>query len=243
MKRVITPLAVMFAIMGTHAVHADTATPKAKSPFKASVGLGLVVTTGNTRTKNLNVKGDVVYAPGRWHHELHASALNASTKGQTTAERYYATGKSQFNFTKYNYTFGQVNYDNNRFSGFNYLVTETLGYGRNLIKRPALSLDVEAGGGLRQSRIIATGQAQNEGVAQASGNLAWNLTDKSTFSQELSSIIGQKRSVSRSVTSLKMQVVGNLAADLSYTIEYTSSVPAGFVKIFTQTSVTLVYNF
>lgn len=243
MKRILASSVAVLVMLQVTSVYAAAASSKSKKDLKASVGLGIVVTTGNTRTKNINFKGDVVYTPGHWRHKLHASALNASTKGQTTAERYYATGSSRYNFTKNNYAFGQAVYDNNRFSGFNYLITETLGYGRNLINRPALTLDVEAGGGLRQSRIIATGQTQNEGVAQAAGNLSWNLSDTSTFSEELSTVIGKKRSVSRSVTSLKMQLVGNLAADISYTVQYTSSVPPGFVKSYTQTSVTLVYTF
>ncbi len=246
MKKFLLPGAVAALLSMPYGAYADTPPPADKGPLQASVEMGLVVTTGNTKTKNINVKGKVTYAPGesgRWHHSLEASALNSSTQGQTTAERYYADGKSMFNFTKYNYFFGQVTYDNNRFSGFHYLITEIAGYGRNLINRPSLTLDLQVGAGMRQSKIISTGESQNEPVVQAAGNLQWKISDSSTFTQELSTNIGEKRSVSRSVTSLKTQLVGNLASNISYTAEYTSSVPAGIAKTFTQTSIALVYSF
>lgn len=243
MKYGVCVLGGVCAALVINGAYADEGTPEGKKTLTASVETGIVVTTGNTRTKNINIKGDVVYAPGPWRHALEVSALNASTKGETTAERYYADGKSQYNFTKHNYVFGHVNYDNNRFSGFSYLLTETAGYGRNLINRPTLALDVEAGAGARQTKIIQPAQSENEAVAQVSGNLLWTISSTSTFNQQLSSTIGQKRSVTRSVSSLKTQIAGNLATNLSYTAEYTSSVPAGVSKIYTQTSITLVYSF
>lgn len=252
MKRILSYCTLLGLIALPFAAQADTA-PPGKGPLKASVQMGLVVTTGNTKTKNINVKGDVTYAPGatvkdgpvagHWRHHLEASVLNASTQGETTAERYYANGKSQYNFTKNNYLFGQVIYDNNRFSGFHYLITETAGYGRNLINRPELTLDLEVGGGLRQAQIIETGESQNEGVGQAAADLEWQISDTSSFSEQLTTSIGQKRSVSRSVTALKTQIIGNLSSALSYTAEYTSSVPDGIAKTFTQTSLALVYTF
>lgn len=243
--RKLSVLSVLFAALSIpHQACADTDKDKNKNRvWKGNVQMGITATTGNTKTKNINFKADVTREKNRWRHHLHLSALNASTKGTTTAERYYAKANSRFSFTKHNYVFALVTYENNRFSGFHYNVTNTIGYGRRLIDNDSVNLDLEVGAGSRELKIIDSGKSETEAQLHVGGNFEWDISDDTQFTQELSSNIGKIRSVSRSVTSLTTQVVGNLATSVSYTFEYTSKVPQGVAKTFTQTSVNLVYKF
>ena len=213
------------------------------SPWKANAELGILVTNGNTKTKNITLKSQVIYEQDRWRHTLKAEALNSSDKGTTTAERYLASGKSDFKLGDKSYLFGLVAYENDRFSGYNYRVAETLGYGYSLIKRPALTLDLEAGAGARQSKIIITDESRNEAVLHLAGNLGWKISDNATFTQSLSTDIAKKSTITKSVTALTNQIVGNLQSKISFTAQNNSQVPAGTTKLDTETAVTLVYNF
>ena len=221
--------------------HGALANPE--STWKGDAELGVLNTNGNTKTQNITFKTKIVNDRDRWRHTVKGEALNSSEQGSTTAERYFISGKSDFKLTDRSYTFGLLTYENDRFSGYDQRTTETLGYGRNVIKRDTLSLDLEAGLGARQSKLSATGENQNEGLIHLAGSLGWKISDTSTFSEDLSSDIGEKSTVTKSVTALKTQIAGNLASKLSFTAKYTSQVPAGITKLDTETAITLVYGF
>jgi len=214
-----------------------------KSTWKAEAELGVLNTNGNTKTRNITAKAKAVNDRDRWRHTFKAEALNTSENTVTTTERYFASGKSDYKLTEKSYAFGLVTYENDRFGGYDYRFTETLGYGRNVIKRDTLALDLEAGLGARQSKLTSSGEKQSEGLARVAGNLDWKISATSTFSEDLSSDIGEKSTVSKSVTALKTQIAGNLASKLSYTAKYTTKTPPGITGLDTETAVTLVYSF
>jgi putative salt-induced outer membrane protein len=221
--------------------HGALANPE--STWKGDAELGVLNTNGNTKTQNITFKTKIVNDRDRWRHTVKGEALNSSEQGSTTAERYFISGKSDFKLTDRSYTFGLLTYENDRFSGYDQRTTETLGYGRNVIKRDTLTLDLEAGLGARQSKLSATGENQNEGLIHLAASLGWELSDTSTFSEDLSSDIGKKSTVTKSVTALKTQIAGNLASKLSFTAKHSSQVPAGVTKLDTETAITLVYGF
>jgi putative salt-induced outer membrane protein len=238
MKKIIVIALFSGAALLSHGALADP-----ESTWKGDAELGVLATNGNTKTKNITAKGQVVNERDRWRHTVKAEILNSSDKGATTAESYSASGKSDLKLTDRSYAFGLLTYENDRFSGYDYRTTETLGYGRNVIKRDTLTLDLEAGLGARQSKISASGESQNEGLVHAAGNLGWKLSETSTFTENLSSDMGEKSTVSKSVTALKTQIIGNLASKLSFTATYTTKVPPGITQLDTETAATVVYNF
>ena len=238
MKKIISVAVISAVALFSHSAQANPA-----STWKGDAELGILATNGNTKTKNITGKGKVVNDRDRWRHTFKLEILNNSESGTTTAERYAASGKSDLKLSEKSYVFGLLTYENDRFSGYDYRATETLGYGRNVIKRDSLTLDLEAGLGARQSKIGGSGEKQNEGLLHVAGNLGWKISDTSTFTEDLSSEMGEKSTVSKSVTALKTQIVGNLASKMSFTAQYTTKVPAGVTQLDTKTAVTLVYSF
>lgn len=59
----------------------------------------------------------------------------------------------------------------------------------------------------------------------------------------MASDIGSDTTITRAVTALQADIVGNLAMKLSYTVEHTSQVPVGVEKTDTETAASLVYSF
>ena len=234
---------LLYVVLGgllTCAVSVSAAQP---GRWTGSAELGAVATTGNTRTRNITARSRIETQRARWHHIVTAEVLSSSEKNATTAERYFLSGKSDFKLDEKSYVFALLSYENDRFSGFDHRWMETLGYGRSIIDRKALSLKLEAGLGARQSKISDTGQTRNEGIVHFGGNLSWNISDSATLTQDLFTDIGSQSTVSKAVTSLSTRIVGNLASKLAFTARHTSNVPAGFKKLDTETTVTLVYNF
>jgi len=238
MKRLISIALVLGVVSLSCGVRAEP-----DSTWKGEAELGFVNTTGNTQTRNIAARGKVVNDRDKWRHTLIAEALNNSEEGNITAERYFASGKSDYKLSEKSYGFGLLTYENDRFSGYDFRVTETLGYGRSVIKSDTLILDLEVGPGARQSKLSDTGDMQYEGLLHLAGNFEWKLSDTSKFTEDLSSDIGEKAIVTRSVTALKTQIVGDLSSKISYTARYSTKVPPDVKNLDTVAAVTLVYGF
>ncbi len=210
--------------------------------WKGDVELGIVTTTGNTETETINAKAKAVTEREKWRHTVFIESLNSSNNGNTTAERYVVNGQSDYKFGEHNYFFVMINYENARFSGYDYRVSEALGYGRRVIGKTALTLDLEIGPGARQSKLNSGG-SEDELTLRGAAKLAWKVSDTSTFTTDLSVDAGEDTTVTKSVTALTAQINGSLATKITYTIKNTSDVPVGVEKTDTETAVTLVYSF
>ena len=233
-------LLLFSALLSTSAV-LQAAEP-ANNKWSGEAELGYLKTTGNTDTESLHAKGKVVNEREKWKHTVTLEVTNKSDSGITTAKRWFLTGKSDYKLDEVSYLFGAVSYENDDFSGYDYQATEKVGYGYHVLRKENLKLDLEAGVGARQSELN-TGASNSEAIVSGAGNLEWIISKTSTFTQELLVDIGDDNTVSRSVTALKMQIVGNLSAKLSHTIKHNSDVPVGTEKTDTESVVTLVYTF
>jgi len=222
--------------------------------WKGIAELGAVVTYGNTETQSLNGRLGVTNERDKWRHNVQLETLKATSKDindsdTTTAERYLVSGKSDYKFNKSGYGFGTVQYENDRFSGFDYRVTEAIGYGQRFIEKKTLLLDLELGPGARQSQpkgVDTNGNnldSDSEFIVRAAGKLEWKLTDTTVFSEELTSDFGEQTTLTKSVTALAAQIVGNLAMKISLTLKLNSDPPEGVQKDDAESALTLVYNF
>lgn len=231
------PLATMFAM--TQVLAAEE--PE-NSLWKASAELGYVATSGNTETTTMNAKAMASTERESWRHKLEITALNASDDISTTAEKYSLTGQSDYKLTKPNYLFGVINYENDKFSGFEYQITEAIGYGRRVIDVTGLSLDLEIGPGARQSKLD-TGETDSETIIRAAAKLDWAISKTSRFTEVLTIEDGEDVTISKSVTGLSSKINGSLSMKITYTYKNTSEVPVGVEETDTETAVTLVYDF
>ena len=211
-------------------------------PWSGEVDFGLIKANGNTKTDSMNGKARIEYSKERWIHSASLVVLNATSNGTTTAQSYTFNGKSRHNFKKREYMFGNLLYQDDHLSGYRSQVSETFGYGRRVIDSPRLSLDMEVGGGARQSTPRG-GASLDEAIGRAHGNLEWKVSGTSVFSQHMTMESGRYNTELQSVTALKSRINGNLAMKVSYTVKHNSYVPPGSVKTETISNVALVVDF
>ena len=229
---------------------ADDAEKKEKSPWTSSVELGFIKTTGNTETQTSALKADAVYEVDKWRHTGHAEGYGQESEDETTgdtivsAERYELSGKSDYKFTEHDYAFGQIKLKKDRFSGFEYENSLSLGYGRKVINQDNMELDLEIGPGVRFIKPD-DGESDSEALLVLAGKYWWAITDNSKFTQDLNFDIGEEYTESKSVTGIQANINKTLALKFTYTIRHKSKVPdpATTEKTDTETAVTLVYNF
>lgn len=216
--------------------------PPDSDGWKSSAEIGFVSTSGNTETETLNARAKTSTERGQWRHSLQASALNSSDQNDTTAEKYTLGGQSDYKLEEPAYLFVTVNYEKDRFSGFDYQISEAVGYGRRVVDRKNLSLDLEIGPGARQTKLDG-GKSNSEGIIRGGAKFHWGISDNSNFAEILTIEAGEDTTITQSETSLSSQVSGNLSMKLTLNIKNTSDVPAGVDKTDTETAVTLVYSF
>ncbi len=238
MNKQITLLAA--AILATTQVVAEEA-PKDNN-WKASAELGYVSTSGNTETDTLNAKLQGSTESENWRNEGNITALKSSDAAGTTAEKYTLTLQGNYKLESPNFLFGNFNYENEKFSGYDYRATATVGYGRRIIEDEAMTLDLEIGPGTRRSKL-ESGDTDNEGIIRGAAKYNWKISKTSEFSEVLVIEAGEDVTVSKSVTGLSSQINGSLSMKFTYTIKNTSEVPVGVDETDTETAITLVYKF
>jgi putative salt-induced outer membrane protein len=101
------------------------------------------MTQGNTETQNTHARLNVLNERAAWRHEGHLEGLVSSNDDTTTAEKYAALAKTNYKFSESDYVFGVVKYETDRFSGYDYQASESIGYGRRVVKTEAVILDLE----------------------------------------------------------------------------------------------------
>jgi putative salt-induced outer membrane protein len=212
------------------------------SKWSGDVELGLVMTDGNTETQSLNTKLSLINERTKWRNEFKAEGLKVSDETTTTAEKYLASGKTNYKVTENNYIFALAKYEDDRFSGFDYQAGEFLGYGHRFTPADTVTVDAEIGAGARQSQLATSSSTKNEAVGRLAGAVVWKISETSEFKEELNTDIGKDNTISKSVTSLKAKVSTDLSMKLSLTVKHTSDVPVGTANTDTETAVTLVYN-
>ncbi len=229
---------------------AEEAKPVEKSPWKSSVELGFIRTTGNTETQTTALKADVVYEVDKWRHTGHAEGFGQQSKDDVTnenvvsAERYEISGKSDYKFTPRDYAFGLVKFKKDRFSGFEYEDTVALGYGNKAIKQDNMELDLEIGPGARFYKPD-NGGSESEALLVLAANYWWAITGNSKFTQVFNFDIGEVYTDSKSVTGIQANINKTLALKFTYTLRHKSEVPdpATTENTDTELAMTLVYNF
>lgn len=213
--------------------------------WSGDVELGYVSTSGNTEETTTKTLANIKREKDEWRYGVLLESLNSEASGDRSAEKYFFSNRLAYQYSEKNFAFAYASYDDDRFSGFDYQATIAAGYGRRLINDDTMELDIEIGPGYRYSKVDdgSTADDSEEVIVRAFSNLIWDFSDNAQFNQTLNIEAGEESIISKSVSALKVKVIGALSMKLAYTIKYTDEVPDGTKHADTETSVTLNYSF
>jgi putative salt-induced outer membrane protein len=232
-----------YALLGGCLLLASTPIFAAEDGIKSSVEVGVVLTSGNTETRTGNLKGKAEQTKGKFRNTVAAEALYVDGDQGKLSEKYLGSGKSAYQFGKHSYGFVTATLERDLFSGYDYQASISAGYGYRVIDSKEMTLDFEAGPGYRRNKPDNT-DAEGELIGRLAGLFAYRFNKTATFTEELVSEIGTDGAITKSVTALTAQIVGNMAMKASLTARHNSSdLPAGVEAMDTETALTLVYTF
>ena len=210
--------------------------------IKGRAEFGAYVTTGNTRNIGLTAALELKREGIEWRHKLRAQADYQESLGITTRERYLAAYEPNWKFDGRAYVYGAIQYEKDRFSGFEDRFSTSAGAGYSALRRPGLKLDVELGPAFRHTRYTNT-KVENNFAARGSLDFDWKVTSGLTLRQNASAYLQDANSTVSSKSALLARLVGPLSAQLSYTLQYESMPPAGRETTDTTSRAALVVDF
>ncbi len=242
---------LLFVMLAASVAAAAEETQETKEKYFSGSGeAGLLMTTGNSETDSVNAKATLKYEKDHLLGEINLAALysseeieeNGEKEDSVSAEKYNYAAKFGYKFTAADYVFITGDYEDDRFSGYDYRTTYSAGYGRKLINTDTTKLNIELGPGYRYDKLEG-GETEDEAILRGYGLFDYKFSDTVSFQQELTMISGSDNTNTQSVTALKAQIIGALSMKAAFTVDHDSHAPADKDKTDTETALTLVYDF
>lgn len=223
--------------------------------WNASAELGLLFTSGNTKTETFKTKLSASRDYQNWRHkavlDYYRSEQEDQSNGESivTGDKFFLSGQSNYKFSPESrssiFVFGS--YEEDRFSGYDYQGTVAVGYGARYRYSPTLYADYEVGPGYSINKPIIDGVAQDQessAILRLAGSVVWDITKTSKLNALAASEIGEDNTKSRAELSISANVNSRLALKFSVAGTHNSNLTdPSLEKLDTETAVTLVYSF
>ncbi len=213
---------------------------------------GLVLASGNTEAETANLKLALINELDDWKYKLGGSYLYASDRIDTTAERWEATGESQYSFNANLFWFSAGRYEHDRFSGFSYQASLSSGVGRNFIDTPRTQFSGTAGVGYKFTEtrpafdeagvLIAPAEVDSEGIFRGTLDLQHELTLTTQLINRLTVEAGADNTFVQNNFAVQVKMTDVLALAAGYSVRHNTDPPVGFDKTDRLTTLSIVYE-
>lgn len=213
-----------------------------EGPISGKAAAGYLATSGNTESTNANASFELLYEREVWSHEFGLSGVAATSAGTTTAEAYNFTYEGRREISERSYLFTALDWERDEFSAFDSQISETVGYGRRLVRTDNHALNFEAGVGSRQAER-RDGTSRDDAIVRTTLDYVWTVNETTEFSQDLIVDSGSTNTRTQAVSELRARLFGNVALVLSYRIKRNSEVAPGIEKTDSFTAISLEYAF
>lgn len=247
MKRTLLFSSLVLAGLQVQAEETTAAEAANEAIWSGNAELGFIETSGNSDTQSLNGKFAIAREKGNYKIGLKTDALSSKESGTTSKEKYTAELKTEYSLDEFDYLTSNITYEDDRFSGFEYQYTFSVGYGYRAWNDENGKLDLEIGPGYRRNVLDQRDEdgdkVEDEAVGRAALNLEVNIGDNAKFTEVITVEGGESNVIYKSDMGLQSTLVGALAMKISYQVKYTEEVPEDTENTESQVGVTLVYSF
>ncbi len=254
MSKVILYSTVFSCLLQPSFSQAETTAPvsiKEQSPTVAqwagNAELGFIQTSGNSDTQSFNGKFNIARNLQPLKTAFKFEALTSEESGDPSKEKYLSELKLDYSLGEYDYFTSLLSYEDDRFSGYQYQSTLSLGYGYRAWNSERGKLDLEVGPGYRRNALEVRNEhgekIEEEAVGRFGLNLEVKISDNAKFTEVISIEGGDSNVVYKSDMGLQSTLVGTLAMKINYQVKHTEQVPEDTKNTDSQIGVTLVYSF
>jgi len=215
----------------------------AQAAWKGTGEAGVVLSRGNSESDTVNVKVAMSREADQWKHAFEIAALRATSSGNTTADRYGAFWQSDYKLSARAYAFGNLRYDNDKFSGFSYQRSLTFGAGYKFIDTDKVKFSGQAGAGYRQLKNAINGQTSSDAVFTLGSTYENKLTDTTKLVDKFRAESGSKNTLLSNFLGVEVKMSTALALSAGVDVRNNSKPPANRKKTDTLMTLNIVYAF
>lgn len=213
--------------------------------WQPSAEAGLVATSGNSDTLNVNGRFALAGEDESWIHNYYALALRNETDDETTANRYEFGGRSGWKFGERSYAFGALRYENDDFSTFDHQTVASIGYGVFAIRSEPTTLLFEIGPGYRWAKFADdTADPDNADGAVLRGLMDFKhrFTANTTMFDTLVVEAGSDNTFVQNDIGVAVSMTATLALKAAFQVRYNTDAPGSSDDTDTLTTLNLVWT-
>lgn len=235
--------------LSTSMVYAQEKKPsKPVDKFKGSVDFGYGATSGNAETETLSLRSKARLIRGAFENEAQLQALSASQNGITNKERYYAAYQLNRDLSELVSGFVRADYDDDRFSGFEYQYLTAAGATITWMVPEGQRLKTDLGLGYRYSELEPNDETmeslnQEETIVRFAMDYEWQFSDTARFTQKVTSDKGRENTISRSDTELRLTIAEPISMVIGQHYKFYSDPQPGTQSRDRETKVAISYSF
>ena len=210
---------------------------------------GIIRTTGNTESENLNLGLGLSYIQGKWTNKFVAAAYQQSSDNVDSADSLSADYTLERELTPRSKLFGSLGYLDDDFDGFTEKLTASVGYGYKIIDSTATTWETSAGIGYRDTSTIET---DDDGVITetdisgatfvALSEFKTSLTANTTFTDTFKSEIGSDNSFFENEAAIDVAMNDRFSLKVGFLVRHNTDPGEGSDETDTITSLSLVYK-
>lgn len=203
---------------------------------------GFGITTGNTDQMSALIGLKLAKDGLKARQKIAASLDYQETDGLLSRERSVISYGLNYLLGEGLYLSSSLGWERDEFAGFARRFTESLGLGYRLVDRPGMTLDVDGGPALRQTRFT-DGTGEREFGARGSLTYRWTIRDGFTLSEDASIVTGNGNTTLISTSALTAKLTSFMSARMSFNIQAETDPLPGRQATDTATRASLVYSF
>lgn len=228
---------------------------EAESPWKASAELGALYKTGTTKAADLLAGFDASHEKGQWKNAVRFDLLISQTEStaadsdelETTDQEFKINYQTNYTLSEggKNYIYGNFEYEDDRFSGFENQWSVSTGWGRRWYESKDATLDADIGPGFKRDNLD-DGTTENSFIVQAQLQYNKKFNENVSFQQLIiakQAVDSDENSQYKTESSITANLVDALSLKFTFAIDHNTEVADGIENTDTQTGITLVYTF
>lgn len=211
--------------------------------WSGSGQLGFSMASGNSDTENLSAGLTIKRESEKWVSDMSLDLLRASNNDVDTAERYTLNTKTGYKFDDNDYAYYGTRWDKDKFSGFDYTITTSVGWGHKFYDGEDKRLITEVGVGYK-TEALDIDRTENSGMVLV-GKLDYmrQITETTKFENVLVLEAGDDNTFVQNDLGVSVKVSEKFAVKLAHQIRHNTDAPFGKDSTDTLVSANLVYDF
>lgn len=215
--------------------------------WTGTTDIGFANATGNSENSAFSADLGAKRDWQDWAVSFDFEGRTSEDDGNRSQERYLFGAQGDRKLDDVSYLFASADYVIDKFSGFDFQFTPTVGYGRTFWAEPVHGLKGQLGIGARISETdddaIPANDTTTEFVVRPELDYYWNINENVTFNQHLEAGIGTEFTILESESSVESKLSEQLYLKAGFNVIHTTNVPANTEQTDTFTGISLGYKF